>query len=229
MKTVWIASPKNQKQIWGWIWFELDLHAVWTQHSKFHPRSLSDDTAELQVIPLAPFSSARKSISPAKIPDGNCTTKWWHGLPAGRPASHFARRVSHIPPCPAAFCRVHLSGNKDVYFCRCTDVFALRWLLVNQSRPLRTFEVAHVLSLSLFVWPHAAFPRPCLLKVPFSPSLSQGNKRLHQREPAHPPNQPHIADLQNRGLAFRHTAHTYTHTHTFIEVPWWSYSPDPYM
>lgn len=30
---------------------------------------------------------------------------------------------------------------------------------------------------------------------------SQGNKCLHQRKPAHPPNQPHTADLQNRGLA----------------------------
>lgn len=30
---------------------------------------------------------------------------------------------------------------------------------------------------------------------------SQGNKCLHQCKPAHPPNQPHTADLQNRGLA----------------------------
>lgn len=85
--------------------------------------------------------------------------------------------------------------------------------LLTKAGHWEHFEVAHVLSLSLFVWPHAAFPRPCFLKVPFSSSLSQGNKRLHQREPAHPPNQPHIADLQNRGLAFRHTAHTYTHTY----------------
>lgn len=35
----------------------------------------------------------------------------------------------------------------------------------------------------------------------FSFSLFQGNKCLHQRKPAHPPNQPHIADLQNCGLA----------------------------
>lgn len=31
----------------------------------------------------------------------------------------------------------------------------------------------------------------------------QGNKCLHQCKPTHPPNQPHTADLQNRGLAFR--------------------------
>ncbi|KAL7380051.1 hypothetical protein ABVT39_010528 [Epinephelus coioides] len=29
----------------------------------------------------------------------------------------------------------------------------------------------------------------------------RGDKCLHQCEPAHPPNQPHTADLQNRGLA----------------------------
>lgn len=43
---------------------------------------------------------------------------------------------------------------------------------------------------------HSVFPSRIFL-------CSQGNKCLHQRKPAHPPNQPHTADLQNRGLALR--------------------------
>lgn len=38
----------------------------------------------------------------------------------------------------------------------------------------------------------------------FSLFFLQGNKCLHQCKPAHPPNQPHTADLQNRGLVCTH-------------------------
>lgn len=90
--------------------------------------------------------------------------RWWqlhhklgHRLPVDQPAILYTMySVS-----------VHVSGNKGVGFWRCRNVFVLYQLLVNQSLPLRTFEVARVLSPWLCVWPPAAIPPPCLLKAPF--------------------------------------------------------------
>lgn len=41
----------------------------------------------------------------------------------------------------------------------------------------------------------------CLVLVQLLLPVFQGDKCVHQCKPAHPPNQPHTADLQNCGLA----------------------------